>query len=61
MAATPTTVWKSAAICGNSESVTRTCAWVAKPAIASRMIGRAGDLRGSAAADGDANEAGTSN
>jgi hypothetical protein len=36
---------KSAAICGRSESVTRTCAWLAKPAIASRMIDRVGVLR----------------
>ena len=57
MAATPTAVWKSAAICGNSKSVTRTWAWVAKPATASSMIERVGVLRGSAAAD--VNEAGT--
>jgi hypothetical protein len=33
---------KSAAICGNSESVTRTIAWLAKPATASRMMDRVG-------------------
>ena len=33
---------KSAAICGSSELVTRTMAWLAKPATASRMIERVG-------------------
>src|SRR5580700_7911833 len=42
MAAAPTVVWKSDAICGRSESVTRTCAWAAKPATASSMIERVG-------------------
>ena len=51
MAAAPTVVWKSPAICGNSESVTRTCAWLAKPATASSMIARVGVWRGSDAAD----------
>ena len=46
MAAAPTVVWKSVAICGSSESVTRTCAWLAKPATASRMIDRVGVLCG---------------
>ena len=46
IAATPTVVWKSAAICGSSESVTRTCAWLAKPAAASRMMERVGVWRG---------------
>src|SRR6516162_9014461 len=46
VAATPTVVWKSLAICGNSESVTRTCAWLAKPAAASRMMERTGVWRG---------------
>ena len=45
MAAAPTVVWKSAAICGSSELVTRTCAWLAKPATASSMIERTGVLR----------------
>ena len=36
--AMPTLVPKSAAIWGNSESVTRTCAWLAKPATASSTI-----------------------
>jgi hypothetical protein len=40
MAAAPTVVWKSVAICGSRESVTRTCAWLAKPAAASSMIER---------------------
>src|SRR5262249_26383552 len=42
MEASPTVVPKSAAICGNSESVTRTIAWLAKPATASRMMERVG-------------------
>src|SRR5580658_355538 len=42
MAAAPTVVWKSAAIWGSSESVTRTCACAAKPATASSMIERVG-------------------
>src|SRR6202050_5737660 len=42
MAAAPTVVWKSDAICGKSESVTRTCACAAKPATASRMMERVG-------------------
>src|SRR3984885_2052865 len=42
MAAAPTVVWKSVAICGSSESVTRTCACAAKPATASSMIERVG-------------------
>src|SRR5580700_1018501 len=42
MAAAPTVVWKSAAICGSSESVTRTCAWAAKPATASSVMERVG-------------------
>ena len=42
MAATPTVVWKSLAICGSSESVTRTCAWAAKPAAANSRIERVG-------------------
>src|SRR6516225_12418700 len=45
IAATPTVVWKSLAICGNNESVTRTCAWLAKPAAASRMMERTGVWR----------------
>ena len=45
MAATPTVVWKSAAICGRSESVTRTCAWLAKPATASSTMERSAFLR----------------
>jgi hypothetical protein len=45
IAAAPTVVPKSAAICGSSESVTLTCAWLAKPATASRMIERIGVLR----------------
>src|SRR5215813_8768238 len=44
MEASPTVVPKSAAICGNSESVTRTIAWLAKPAAASRMMERVGTL-----------------
>jgi len=40
--ASPTVVPKSAAICGRSESVTRTIAWLAKPAPASRMMERVG-------------------
>src|SRR5436190_11798173 len=40
--AAPTVVPKSAAICGRSESVTRTIAWLAKPAPASRMMERVG-------------------
>ena len=43
MAATPTVVCRSAATCGNSESMTRTWAWLAKPATASRMMERVGD------------------
>src|ERR1700749_4235939 len=46
MAATPTVVWKSLAIGGSRESVTRTCAWLAKPAAASRMMERTGVCRG---------------
>ena len=46
MAATPTVVCRSAATCGNSESMTRTCAWLAKPATASKMIERVGSGRG---------------
>src|ERR1700722_8884302 len=42
MAAAPTVVWKSAAIWGSSESVTRTCACAAKPATASSVIERVG-------------------
>src|SRR5580692_5500159 len=42
MAAAPTVVWKSAAIWGSRESVTRTCAWAANPATASSMIERVG-------------------
>src|SRR5580704_11387604 len=42
MAAAPTVVWKSDAIWGSSESVTRTCACAAKPATASSMIDRVG-------------------
>src|ERR1700693_5595243 len=42
MRAAPTVVWKSTAICGNSESVTRTCACAAKPATASSVIERVG-------------------
>src|SRR6516225_3362563 len=42
MEASPTVAPKSAAICGNSESVTRTIAWLAKPATASRMMERVG-------------------
>src|SRR5262249_27199718 len=40
--ATPTEVPKSLAICGRSESVTRTCAWLANPAIARSTIERVG-------------------
>src|SRR5215831_19166273 len=50
MEASPTVVSKSAAICGNSESVTRTIAWLAKPATASRMIERVGTWSGLVAA-----------
>jgi hypothetical protein len=39
-------VRKSVAICGKSESVTRTCAWLAKPAAARRMMERTGVWRG---------------
>ena len=46
IAATPTVVCRSAATCGNSESMTRTWAWLAKPATASRMIERVGSGRG---------------
>ena len=46
MAATPTVVCRSAATCGNSESMTRTWAWLAKPATARRMIDRVGSGRG---------------
>jgi hypothetical protein len=46
MAAKPTVVCRSAATCGNSESMTRTCAWLAKPATASKMIERVGSGRG---------------
>ena len=46
MAATPTVVCRSAATCGNSESMTRTWAWLAKPATASKMIERVGYGRG---------------
>jgi hypothetical protein len=46
MAATPTVVCRSAATCGNSESMTRTWAWLAKPATASKMIERVGFGRG---------------
>src|SRR5262245_66218857 len=42
MAAAPTVVPKSPAIWGRSESVTRTWAWLAKPATASRTIDRVG-------------------
>ena len=42
---------KSAAICGSSESVTRTMAWLAKPAPASRMIERVGTFSGAGGAD----------
>src|SRR5580704_10172364 len=42
MAAAPTVVWKSLAICGSSESVTRTWACAAKPATASSVIERVG-------------------
>jgi len=45
MAATPTVVCRSAATCGNSESITRTCAWLAKPATASKMMERVGSGR----------------
>jgi len=44
IAAAPTLASKSAAICGSSESVTRTCAWLAKPASASSTIDRVGDF-----------------
>jgi hypothetical protein len=46
MAATPTVVCRSAATCGNSESMTRTWAWLAKPATASKMIERVGVVSG---------------
>src|ERR1700754_1882077 len=42
MAAAPTVVPKSPAICGGSESVTLTWAWLAKPATASSTIDRVG-------------------
>ena len=42
MAAAPMVVLKSAAICGSSESVTRTIDWAAKAAIASSTMARAG-------------------
>jgi hypothetical protein len=38
IAVAPTLALRSAAICGNSESVTRTMACVAKPAMASRTM-----------------------
>ena len=44
--ASPTVVPKSAAICGNSKSVTRTMAWLAKPATASRTMERVGNFPG---------------
>src|SRR3984957_17955482 len=50
MAAAPTVVCRSAATCGRSESITRTCAWLAKPATASRMIERVGVFCGDAGA-----------
>ena len=37
---------RKAATCGNSESMTRTCAWLAKLATASRMMERVGSGRG---------------
>src|SRR6266481_801228 len=40
--ASPTVVPKSTAICGRSESVTRTIAWLAKPAPANRTMERVG-------------------
>src|SRR5919206_2218689 len=43
--AAPTVVPKSAAICGRSESVTRTIAWLANPAPANRMMERVGTSR----------------
>ena len=46
MAATPTVVCRSAATCGNSESITRTWAWLAKPATASKMMERVESGRG---------------
>ena len=42
IAAAPTVVPKSAAICGSSESVTRTWAWLAKAAIANSTMERVG-------------------
>src|SRR4051794_29627530 len=47
IAASPTLVLKSDAICGRSESVTRTIAWLANPAPASRMIERSGTFAAS--------------
>src|SRR6185369_14371128 len=38
--ATPTTTWKSSAICGNSESAERTMHWLAKPATARNTMAR---------------------
>jgi hypothetical protein len=46
MAAAPTVVRRSAATCGNSESMTRTCACAAKPAAARSTIERVGVLWG---------------
>src|SRR5215470_10125199 len=48
----PTVVPKSAAIWGRSESVTRTCAWLANPATASSTIDRVGVLLSSFGASG---------
>jgi len=53
MAATPIVVCRSDAICGNSESITRTCAWLAKPATARRMIARVGVRSGRGELDGE--------
>ena len=51
MEASPTVVPKSMAICGSSESVTRTIAWLAKPATASSTMERVGTFSGDDRAD----------
>ena len=53
MAAAPTVVRRSAATCGNSESITRTCACAAKPATARSTIERVGVLWGDSGVVGE--------